>query len=115
MIPLNLRGKVLGHLVVEPPAGRSGWSERELGTLEVLTQQMVASLENRKELEKRRQQAERERLVGRLAARMRESLDIDTVLQVAVREIGEALDLSEVQIRIGNDLDDPHQMGRRDA
>ena len=117
VIPLNLRGRVLGHLLVEPPAGRSGWSDRELGTLEIVAQQMVASLESRKELEERRRQAEKERLVGRLAAQMRETLDIDTVLQIAVREIGEALDLSEVQIRISGDLGGTGQMGRerRDA
>ena len=39
--------------------------------------------------------------MGEVAARMRETLDLDTVLQTAIREIGQALGIAEVEVRMG--------------
>jgi len=40
-------------------------------------------------------------LIGRVTAQMRQSLDVDTVLQTAVREMRQILDLANVEIRLG--------------
>jgi hypothetical protein len=40
-------------------------------------------------------------MVGKLATRFSQSLDIDTLLQTAAREIGQLPDVSEVSIFIG--------------
>ena len=51
-------------------------------------------------LEETRQRAERERLTGEITARMRETLDVDTVLQTAVREMRQVLGLHDITIRL---------------
>jgi hypothetical protein len=40
-------------------------------------------------------------MVGKLATRFSQSLDIDTLLQTAAREIGQLPDVSEVSVFIG--------------
>ena len=45
--------------------------------------------------------ASREQFIGQVAARVRETLDINTVLKTAMREIGSALDVSEIEVRMG--------------
>ncbi len=52
-----------------------------------------------------RRRATREQLVSEVTARMRESLDMDTVLQTAIREIGDALGIAEVEVRMGRIAD----------
>jgi hypothetical protein len=44
--------------------------------------------------------AERERLMSEITSRVRETLDIDTVLKTAAKELQKALDLEEVEIRM---------------
>jgi GAF domain-containing protein len=48
----------------------------------------------------------REQIVGQVAAKVRSSLEMDRVMQVAIREIGEALDLDEVEIRLVGEVKD---------
>ena len=43
------------------------------------------------------------RQASEVATRLRESLDIDTLLQTAVREIGRTLNLAHVEVRVGSD------------
>jgi len=43
----------------------------------------------------------REQMLGDLTSRMRESLDIDTILRFAVKEIRSALGLEEVEVHLG--------------
>jgi hypothetical protein len=47
------------------------------------------------------QRATREQLAAQVTARMRETLDMDTVLKTAVFEIGQALGLAEVEVMMG--------------
>jgi hypothetical protein len=58
--------------------------------------------------------AAQDRLVGEVTARMRETLDIDVMLQTAIREIGNALGLAEVEVRLGrSDSNGGHRANER--
>jgi hypothetical protein len=59
-------------------------------------------LDSARLFEETQQLAERERIVDEVTSRMRATMDIDNVLQTAVREIRNTLDLAEVEVRIGN-------------
>jgi GAF domain-containing protein len=50
-------------------------------------------------------QAAREQMVGEITGRIRETLDIETVLHTAAQEIYQALGLRDVTIKLDNDLD----------
>jgi hypothetical protein len=41
-------------------------------------------------------------LTAEVASRIRETLDMDTVLQTTIREIGEAIGIAEVEVRMGS-------------
>jgi len=46
--------------------------------------------------------AENERIVADVSSRIRESLDVDTVMQTAVVELQRALGLKDITIRLGD-------------
>lgn len=101
-VPLTLRGQRIGKISI---ARRSDETlnkvEEELVT-EVANQAGLA-IDNIRLLEDATQRAKQEQIVGRLASRFSQSLNIDALLQTAARELGQLPDIAEVSVLIGND------------
>jgi hypothetical protein len=57
-------------------------------------------LESARHYRDTQQRALREQMTTEITARIRETLDMDTVLQTAIREIGEKLNIAQVQVRM---------------
>jgi hypothetical protein len=64
-------------------------------------EQLSIALESARLYSDSQLRAERERMTGEITARMRETLEIETILQTAAREMRRALELSEVEVRMG--------------
>ena len=80
----------------------SNWKPEEVGLLEAVVDQLGIAPDSARLFEQTQQQAERERIVGEVTSRIRSSLDVQTILQTAVREMRDALNLQDVEIRIGS-------------
>jgi GAF domain-containing protein len=84
--------------------------------LELLVEQLGDALVGAQLYEAAQDNAAREQLVGELATRMRQTLDVESVLRTAVQEVREALDLPEVVVRLrpasgSDDREHPEQAG----
>ncbi len=101
-IPIKVRGLVIGVLDTHKPVQRGPWTKEEQALLENIAEQLGAALDSARLYEETQDRAERERMVAEVTARMRESLDLDAVLQTAVREVGQALGLEEVSVLLAN-------------
>ncbi len=99
-IPLKLREQVLGTILLERPLSQPDWTEDERLIAEAIAEQAALALDNARLLAETRTRAARESLTAEIAARMRETLDIEKVLQVAVQDLGRALGAVEVNIRL---------------
>ncbi|HET90432.1 MAG TPA: GAF domain-containing protein [Chloroflexi bacterium] len=99
--PIHLRGQTLGSITLRQSAEDAPWSDEETALVEELSTQIGLALDNARLLEETQQRAEQEKLIGDITARVRETLDVDTVLQTAIREIGQALGLAEIEVRMG--------------
>ena len=106
--PIVLRGQTIGVLGLEDPQGNHQWSEEDQAMAEAVGRQLALALENARLLEETQRRVARERLTGEVTGRMRESLDLDTVLRTAVREIGRALELHDLTIRLEMETDGAH-------
>jgi len=98
--PISLRGTLIGALGIHDEEGGRQWTDEEVALVEAVTERIALAAENLRLLEQTQSRAAREQLTARVAARMRESLDIDAVLRAAVREIGEALAMEHVEVRL---------------
>jgi GAF domain-containing protein/HAMP domain-containing protein len=101
LAPIRLLGKTIGVIGFESDNPEQGWGPEQLAMIESLTGQAALALENARLLEEARQRAENERLISEVTCRIRETLDIDKVLQTAAHEIQQRLNLQEVTIRLG--------------
>ncbi len=103
LVPISVGERWIGIL----SAGRnepSTFTDEFVRGYETLASQAAIALESIRLLEETQQRAERERLIGEITTRMRETLDIDTVLQTAIREMSQVLNLSQVEVRIASRL-----------
>ncbi|MBN1811476.1 MAG: GAF domain-containing protein [Anaerolineae bacterium] len=98
--PLTLRGQVIGALGIHDQDETRQWTDDEIALVETVIARMTLAAENLRLIDETRRRAAREQLIGEVASRMRETLDMDRMLQTAIREIGETLNIAEVEVRM---------------
>ncbi len=99
-IPIKVRNRVIGVIDGKKRAGSGQWTTEELALIQTLAEQSVVALESARLYQDTQRRAMQERLIGAATGRMRESLDIDRVLQTAAREFGQAASAAQVNIRL---------------
>lgn len=99
--PISLRGQVIGALGLQETEGRRQWTEDEIALIEAVTDQMALAIENVRLLEETRQLAGWEQTLSDITARFSRSLDTETLLQTAIQELGDLLQVDEVSVHIG--------------
>ncbi len=98
-VPLRMGALSLGVIVLRRGDDRP-WTEDEVETVRALVPPLVQTIDNLRLVEESRDRAAREQLSSRIADRMRESLDLETVLRTAAQELGEAFRLREVVVQL---------------
>ena len=104
-VPLMLRGQKIGNISVAR-RGDSGMTRRDEELIAEVASQAGLAIDNIRLLEEATQRANQEQIVGQLASRFSQSLDTDTLLQTAVRELAQLSDVTEVSIFVGKQSGD---------
>jgi GAF domain-containing protein len=99
-IPIKIREQTAGVIRLRKPDDASEWTTDEIVLMENLTRQLGLTLESARHYRDTQQRALREQMTTEITARIRETLDMDTVLQTAIREIGDKLNIAQVQVRM---------------
>jgi GAF domain-containing protein/HAMP domain-containing protein len=98
VVPIELRGEVIGSLVVQPPAGATGWNEDQQDLIRAVAERVALSAENARLFEETTARAERERLVSEITGKIRSHNDPQTMIETAMRELRNALGATRVEI-----------------
>ena len=98
-MPLKVREQVIGVLDGRKPDG-AAWTESELALLQVLAEQLSVALESGRLYHDTQLRAARDRLVGEVSGRIRETLDLETMLRTAAEQMRQALDLEDIVVRL---------------
>lgn len=99
-VPITLRGQKIGTLSLARKDGAQ-WSELDRNMVQEVAYQAGLAIENVRLVEDATQRAGQEQLVGELAARFSQSMDIDSLLQTAARELGQIPNVAEVSVFLG--------------
>jgi GAF domain-containing protein len=100
-VPIKLRNQVLG--VVDIHFQGTNVSPDLISLIEGTVNRLAISLENARLLEEIQYRAERERLVSEISSKVRAASDVDSVLKIAIQEIGRSLGVSEVMVQLRKD------------
>jgi GAF domain-containing protein len=101
IVPIRLRDEAVGVLGLQDIEGKRQWTDGEIALIEAIADQLALAIENTRLLEDTQQRAEQERIIADITARVRASMDPETILQTAVRELGAALGTDRAFIQLG--------------
>ncbi len=99
-LPVMVLGESIGILNVTRSADTGEWQPDEISVLETLVERLGRALESARLYQNTQLRAAREKIIAELAARMRETLDVEVILNVAAKEIGSSLGLQALDIRL---------------
>ncbi|MCP4539650.1 MAG: GAF domain-containing protein [Chloroflexi bacterium] len=101
IVPISLRDEAIGVLGLQGAKDGQQWTEAEITLIEAIADQLALAIENARLLEETQQRAERERIIANITTRVRASMDPETILQTAVRELGAALGTDRAFVTLG--------------
>jgi GAF domain-containing protein len=99
-LPISVRDQTVGLVHFSKGAAQQNWTEDELAVLTTIIEQLGVALESSRLYAETQHRAEQERLIGEITSRMRETLDVEAVLQTAAEEIYQNLDLENLVIQL---------------
>jgi GAF domain-containing protein len=97
--PILLRGQPIGALRVRTPM--DDWNKDLQAVLTDMAGHVAQAVENARLVEQTQRTASRERTINEINARVRQTIDLDTILQTAVNELGQTLRAARVVARVG--------------
>ena len=101
VVPIKVHGRVIGVIDAQKSANSERWTAEQVALLRTLSEQLGTALDSARLYQDTQRRATEDHLVSEITARMRETLDVGTVLRTAVQEMGTALGIPRVEIRLG--------------
>ena len=97
VVPIELRGEIIGKLVVQSSSGNQ-WNEDQLDLIKAVAERVALSAENARLFEETTARAEREKLVSDITSKIRSHNDPQEMIQTAIAELRQALGASRVEV-----------------
>ena len=104
-VPLTVGDRVLGVMAVQSHTTRRAYDDHDRDLLTAIASQTAIALQNARLFEQAQRRARRERLIREITARVRGTIDIESILQTAVQEVGKALGTSHGLVRLGTEAE----------
>ncbi|MDD2921267.1 MAG: GAF domain-containing protein [Anaerolineales bacterium] len=100
-IPLTLHGQTIGNIKLRRKGVFASWSEHERELIEKIADQVSLALENSRLVDEAQKSAQRDQMIANVSSRVRETLDIESVIRTATTELRKVFDLKEAEISVG--------------
>jgi GAF domain-containing protein len=100
VVPVKLRDQVVG--VLNLSFEDQTVAPDTVSLIEEVANRLALALENARLLDETRQRAQRDRLIADITAQVRASMDVERILQTAVRGLGAALGTERAFIKLGS-------------
>ncbi len=98
-VPIRRADRVLGVLDVQHDVA-AGLGESDARVLQTIADQIAVALENAQLYEQVQRRVDQEMLLNSITQKIQNTIEVDEALQVAVRELGRALDGAQASVRI---------------
>jgi GAF domain-containing protein len=98
ILPIKSRDAILGGVRLKKPDASGRWTRSQIEMAENIAEQLSVALESARLFEESQRRAAREHLIGEASTRMRETLDIESVLETAAQELHRILGKVETEV-----------------
>lgn len=89
---------MLGGIRVAKNEKHGVWRTEDIALAETLADELSVALESARLFEESQRKASREKIIGETSARIRETLDIESVLETAAQELHKILGKVETEV-----------------
>jgi GAF domain-containing protein/HAMP domain-containing protein len=103
VVPIKLRGQIIGALNIKAPARDRRWTNDEIDLAEAISERLSIALENARLIQESQRQVIKEQTITEVTGKIGASINLKNVMQTAVEELGRALPGSEVLIKLNRD------------
>jgi len=81
----------------------AAFDEADITVMQTMADQVAVAIDNARLFEETQRLAQRERTISQITSKLRSALDLETILQTTVQELGQALGSSEAIVRLGTE------------
>ena len=106
-VPLKLYGHSIGSIKLVRKGSPTEWSDRERVLVEKIADQVALALENSRLVDEAQKNSMRDQMIANISSRIRETLDVESVIRTATTELRRVFDLKEAEISIGTNQAEP--------
>jgi len=99
--PVKVRDVVIGVLKLARAEQGGSWSGDDLELTEKLAEQLGVALESARAYQTTQTSAQRDKVLTEISTKIRETLDVETILRSASQEVRRALNVPKVVIQLG--------------
>lgn len=104
IVPIRLRGQIIGFLEVKPKSGTRKWTMDDILLLEAAAERAALALENARLVDSAQRRAAREQTIGEISAKIGGISDMEAIMQATVEELGRRIgNAAEVTIELENE------------
>ncbi len=101
VVPIRLRGQVLGALEFRRPNAEKQWSSAVLDLAQAVSERLALSLENARLFEQAQSTAQREQMVNQITSELQSNNELHALLHSAAGEFQRALGATYTRVRLG--------------
>jgi GAF domain-containing protein/HAMP domain-containing protein len=102
-VPIKVRGETIGVLDIRALHPNREWAKTDIATAQTIAERLAFALENARLIDESQKRAARERAISDMSSKIGSSVDVNSILQQTVQELGRLIGNSEVTIQIGGD------------
>jgi GAF domain-containing protein len=102
-IPLTLRGTRIGTLKLSASDPNRTWTEDEIAMAQATAERTALAVESARLLQEAQKRAAKERTIGDISAKIGSLVNIENILQTAIKELGNTMPNTDIAIQFKKD------------
>ncbi|HMX19373.1 MAG TPA: GAF domain-containing protein [Anaerolineales bacterium] len=99
-IPLILRGTKIGTLKLNTDNPNRTWTDDEIAMAQATAERTAFAIENARLLQEAQKRAAKERAIGQITAKIGGLINIESILQTSIQELGNTIPNTDIAIQI---------------
>jgi PAS domain S-box-containing protein len=100
IVPLTVRGEMIGVLGLQETDERRVWSPEEIALIEAISEQLAQAAENIRLIDESQQRAAREKRVNEIGEKIQAAHSLEEALKIAVKEVGLSLQAPQTMVKL---------------
>lgn len=111
VVPIKLRGQVIGALKVKAPENDRSWTRDEINLTEAISERLSLAIENSRLIQESQNRAATEQIISDIATKIGTSVRTENILRTTALELSQLLNNADIFIDLNTKSKNPEEKG----